>query len=159
CTVTASGGSVTFANGLSVNPKKPIAKFGNEPSKNDPSTIHFDGSDSVAQGGKIVSYNWVFGDGKKDSGKIVNHKYAKADAFNVTLTVENKYHQTDFLTRKIHVVDDGGRGGGGCKDPSPEPLAPESGCSGYGNTQNFTIKSVSDGGKIIVSDRDVHLCG
>ena len=38
-------------------------------------------------GSYIVSYSWKFGDGQTASGSIVNHAYAKAGQYSVTLTI------------------------------------------------------------------------
>ena len=38
-------------------------------------SIEFDGSESKDEDGKIQSYNWIFGDGKKNNGVKVTHIY------------------------------------------------------------------------------------
>ncbi len=47
----------------------------------------FDGSASIDSDGDIVSYAWDFGDGGTATGPIVNHPYAAAGTYTVTLTV------------------------------------------------------------------------
>lgn len=52
--------------------------------------IEFDGSYSRAAEGKIVRYDWDFGDGTTGSGVRVTHVYQKAGRFIVTLTVTDE---------------------------------------------------------------------
>ncbi|MFH1724487.1 MAG: PKD domain-containing protein [Elusimicrobiota bacterium] len=47
----------------------------------------FDGSGSSDPDGTIVSYDWDFGDSATASGASVNHPYAEAGVYTVTLTV------------------------------------------------------------------------
>ncbi|MCM8780109.1 MAG: PKD domain-containing protein, partial [Candidatus Omnitrophica bacterium] len=50
-------------------------------------TFIFDGTKSYDPDGKIVSYAWDFGDGKRASGEQVTHTYARTGKYTVTLTV------------------------------------------------------------------------
>ncbi len=50
-------------------------------------TVEFDGSKSRDTDGKIISYEWNFGDGKKDNKVITSHQYRKAGKYNVVLKV------------------------------------------------------------------------
>jgi PKD repeat protein len=47
----------------------------------------FDGSASFDPDGTIATYDWDFGDGNTDNGKIVEHTYTNDGTYNVTLTV------------------------------------------------------------------------
>jgi PKD repeat protein len=49
--------------------------------------ITFDGSDSTANGGSIVSYTWTFGDGASASGPTVTHAYTQPGNYTINLTV------------------------------------------------------------------------
>ncbi len=49
--------------------------------------VMFDGTASFDRDGKITAYAWDFGDGTKGEGAKPTHKYAKAGAYDVTLTV------------------------------------------------------------------------
>src|SRR5262249_7669752 len=56
-------------------------------------TVHFDGSSSrpaVA----IGSYHWTFGDGQSADGSAVDHAYARAGTYTVTLTVHSGSSQS-----------------------------------------------------------------
>ena len=52
-----------------------------------PLPVSFDASASSALGGAIVSYDWDFGDGQTGSGKLIDHTFAGAGTYAVTLTV------------------------------------------------------------------------
>jgi PKD repeat protein len=51
--------------------------------------VEFDGSASSDPDGEIKKYNWDFGDGKSDSGKMPDHKYDEAGTYTVTLEVKD----------------------------------------------------------------------
>jgi PKD repeat protein len=50
-------------------------------------TASFDGSTSADADGTVASYAWAFGDGTTGTGKTVDHAYAKAGTYAVSLTV------------------------------------------------------------------------
>ncbi len=52
-----------------------------------PLTVEFDGSGSTDADGTVVSWDWSFGDGKTDSGELVNNVYDAPGSYTVTLTV------------------------------------------------------------------------
>jgi heat shock protein HslJ len=64
--------------------------------------VKFDASSSTS-GGTITGYAWDFGDGTKGTGKTVEHKYAKAGTFTVTLTITDSYGKTDSTTQIISI--------------------------------------------------------
>jgi heat shock protein HslJ len=64
--------------------------------------VKFDASSSTS-GGTITGYAWDFGDGTKGTGKTVEHKYAKAGTFTVTLTVTDSYGKTDSTSQSITI--------------------------------------------------------
>jgi len=49
--------------------------------------LAFDGSRSLDHDGRIIAYDWDFGDGAKARGATVSHAYAKSGTYTVTLTV------------------------------------------------------------------------
>lgn len=51
--------------------------------------LHFDGSGSTDQDGKVIRYDWSFGDGYKARGSIVAHVFKKPDLYTATLRVED----------------------------------------------------------------------
>jgi PKD repeat protein len=56
-------------------------------------TTTFDGSQSYS-GVDIASYSWDFGDGATAEGATVDHAYAAAGDYSVTLTVTDTNGQT-----------------------------------------------------------------
>ncbi len=69
-------------------PMPPIAKFSiSNANPNAGENVTFDASESSDVDTMIKAWNWDFGDGKRDSGKSVNHAYSKGGRYNVTLTV------------------------------------------------------------------------
>ncbi|WP_435094772.1 PKD domain-containing protein [Clavibacter michiganensis] len=50
-------------------------------------TASFDGSASADADGAVASYAWTFGDGGTGSGRTVDHAYAAAGTYQVSLTV------------------------------------------------------------------------
>ena len=66
-----------------------------------PLTVTFDASTSSAHGGRIVSYDWDFGDGASASGRLVTHEFEEPGLYTITLTVTNNAGETHQL-----VVDD-----------------------------------------------------
>lgn len=50
----------------------------------------FDGLSSRSEGGKIVSYQWDFGDGSTTTGPTVTHTYYSSGVYLVTLTVTDE---------------------------------------------------------------------
>jgi len=88
--------------------KPPIASFTHTPEN--PvvdQTITFDASSSYDPDGTIVSYDWDFDDGNTATGKIVNHAYASAGEYIVTLTVTDNSSLTNSTTRKVKVIEEG----------------------------------------------------
>jgi PKD repeat protein len=50
-------------------------------------TASFDGSTSTDADGTVASYAWAFGDGSTGTGRIIDHAYAAAGSYAVSLTV------------------------------------------------------------------------
>jgi hypothetical protein len=61
-------------------------------------TIVFDGSKSSDADGTIATWSWMFGDHTNGTGKIVEHRYAEAGMYNVTLTVTDNEGATNADT-------------------------------------------------------------
>ncbi len=64
--------------------------------------VTFDASKSVDVG-RIVSYQWSFGDGTNGTGPIVIHSYSKAGTYQVTVNVTNNQDVSDLKTFTITV--------------------------------------------------------
>jgi len=66
-------------------------------------TVTFNASASNDPDGTIVSYAWDFGDGASGSGAIVEHTYAAAGNYDVTLTVTDNDGLAHTITKSIKV--------------------------------------------------------
>ena len=86
----------------------PVANAGDDVSVAVGETITFNASGSYDPDGNITNYEWDFGDGTNATGMIVNHTYANAGVYTVTLTVtDNKGDTgTDTLTAVIWVPEE-----------------------------------------------------
>jgi|GEM_PF-1609935 len=69
-----------------------------------PLKVSFDASKSSDKDGKIVSYEWKFGDGNKATGKKVNHTYERIGTFQATLTVTDNLSLKDSESKEIQVL-------------------------------------------------------
>jgi PKD repeat protein len=67
--------------------------------------VTFDASESTANGGEIISYEWDFGDDSTDSGMIVNHTYMLAETYIVTLNATDSEGLWAVESEEIHVCD------------------------------------------------------
>lgn len=90
--------------------KAPVASFVvNPPSGEIGFPFHYDGSASSDADGKIVKWEWNFGDGAKGTGETTTHVYNKSDTFDVTLTVtDDTGLSSDKLGRlRVETFDEG----------------------------------------------------
>jgi len=87
---TPAGVASSSALTVVVNNKPPIAVFTVSPVKGDTNTIfHFNGSKSHDPDGRVTDFNWNFDDGKKGTGKEIDHKFTGQGKFTVGLTVKD----------------------------------------------------------------------
>jgi len=99
-------------------PSEPEPELEPEPENNPPAAdfyfsgdffvddeITFDASSSTDPDGKIVSYNWDFGDGSSFSTieKKVNHSFSKQGQYDVSLTVCDDKGAFSFISRTINI--------------------------------------------------------
>lgn len=63
----------------------------------------FSAEDSTSPNGKIKSYSWNFGDGKKLTTKTVNYTFTKEGTYQVILTVTDEDGKEGEITKKITV--------------------------------------------------------
>jgi len=70
-----------------------------------PLTVEFDGSTSSAFRGRIVSYEWDFGDGSAPTitGAKITHKYDQVNTYTVKLTVTTNENETSVMEKAIYV--------------------------------------------------------
>jgi PKD repeat protein len=66
--------------------------------------VFFDASASAAAAGRTISsYEWNFGDGYFGGGRTESHRFAKAGAFTVTLTVTDSAGKTGTVSKGVTV--------------------------------------------------------
>jgi PKD repeat protein len=81
----------------------PVADAGGPYSGSIGQNILFNGSRSFDSEGKIVSYDWDFGDGMHGAGEMTTHSYSKSGVYvvNLTATDESGYQDSDEITALI----------------------------------------------------------
>lgn len=65
--------------------------------------VTFNASASTPDGGPIVSYAWVFGDGQNGTGVLVTHAYATYGNFTVVLTVTDSNGLSGTFSSQLNV--------------------------------------------------------
>jgi len=96
----------------------PVASFLMSPTAGEaPLTVDLDASGSTDADGNIVSYEWNFGDGENGTGATVEHIFATAGTYEITLTVTDDQGKTASATQEITVAS----GGSGPPPPPPPP--------------------------------------
>ena len=68
----------------------------------------FDGSASSDADGFMTGYDWDFGDGQAGAGIVVNHDYAAAGTYTVTLTVTDDFGDTGVSQQGVTVDEPAG---------------------------------------------------
>ena len=70
-----------------------------------PLQIRFDASDSTSVKGKIINYEWDFGDGSDlQAGKSVSYIFNEAGTYDITLIVEEDLGNTAQTTVQVEVI-------------------------------------------------------
>ena len=108
-TVTDNGGlrnsaTTTATVSTGSGPQSPIARPAGPYSGTVNVTVSFDGSASSDPDGRVVSYDWRFGDGGTASGAQALHSYATAGTYTVTLTVTDDSGLTASATTTATVT-------------------------------------------------------
>ena len=95
------GGCSLFQNG-------PLAQFDVQPVVIYSGTIvFFDGSASYSRTA-VVSYHWAFGDGDEGDGQKVDHSYAQAGTYTVTLKVHDSAGAMTSVSKEVVVYAQSG---------------------------------------------------
>ena len=87
-TTTSDCSNAIYRKSINVN-SPPTAIAGDDVLVGAGESFVLDGSASSDKDGKITRYTWDLGDGTVKEGVLINHKYDKADEYNVTLTVND----------------------------------------------------------------------
>ncbi len=84
--------------------KLPIARFDVSPNEGDTTTtFRFDGGRSSDPDGRIVEYDWIFGDGGRKKGKIAEHRFRSPESHNVTLVVTDDDKLESEVEKNVRV--------------------------------------------------------
>ncbi|MCW4033803.1 MAG: PKD domain-containing protein [Candidatus Bathyarchaeota archaeon] len=67
--------------------------------------IDFDASGSYDVDGTIVSYTWIFGDGKTATGVTTSHVFTAKGPYSVSLKVVDNYGASSMLTKGFYVTN------------------------------------------------------
>jgi len=107
---------------------KPVPIFTVSPADGDSSTLfEFDTSDSYDTSGKIISYEWYFGDGSLllTTNPKCNYIYDESGDWTVTCVVGNNLGEYNFVTKTVEVISEENGGSGvltlGTEDIGPSP--------------------------------------
>lgn len=87
-----------------VEARDPVADFERTNPQSDTQTADF--SDLSAHNepdGQISSYQWNFGDGTTSTTPNPSHTYDSYGQFDVTLTIEDQWGQTDTITKQVSI--------------------------------------------------------
>jgi alpha-galactosidase len=73
-----------------------------------PLKVRFDGTSSASASGKVVSYDWAFGDGASARDAMATHTYEKPGTYTASLTVKNEQGRSVVgeVTVAVSPVDD-----------------------------------------------------
>lgn len=155
-TITDNGGATaTTARFVDVAiSQPPIAAFSVSPTSGTVSTAFtLNASQSNDPDGKIVSYNWEFGDGSTGTSQAVSHRYSHTGSFSIRLAVTDNSQLQSFSTHSVLVTDSGGGGG----DDDGGGGGSGGSCDANNFFTNF-FNVVSFSGNTIVADQSFREC-
>jgi hypothetical protein len=85
--------------------QRPLPFFTASPKAGDPLDIAFDASASRDADGRVVGWNWDFGDGLRGSGQVVTHRYQAHGTYTVKLTVIDDQGARSGTSLSVEAVD------------------------------------------------------
>ena len=101
----STGLSSRVTETVTVYTNEPVVQFGYAPDRSQANeVVTFDASASFDANGRIVKYNWDFGDGSSGEGVKARHPYASAGEYNTTLTVTDSEGTKVSKTRLVTVI-------------------------------------------------------
>ncbi|MCG2811857.1 MAG: PKD domain-containing protein [Candidatus Aminicenantes bacterium] len=106
-TVTALSGSISKNVTIAVEENNlPTSNFSISPSSvtiNE--TVYFNGSLSTDSDGRIVNWEWNFGDGNSSRGEKTTHAYTKAGTYSVTLKVTDNDGGSNVSVKTVTISE------------------------------------------------------
>lgn len=103
--VDADGLTATAQIPITIEPIAPVAEAGQDQAALAGQAVVFDAGDSFDSDGRIVLYEWDFGDGVIESGFRVSHAFSRSGTAVITLTVTDNDGQTASDTITVNVID------------------------------------------------------
>ena len=106
-TVRAESGSKSVEIEVTVEENQlPSADFSISPgSVKVGETVYFNGSLSTDSDGRIVNWEWNFGDGNSGRGEKTTHTYVKAGTYTVTLKVTDDDGGSDVCEKTVTISE------------------------------------------------------
>ena len=86
-----------------ISNKPPVAVPGNDTNATVGGAVWFNGSGSYDPDGKVVKYEWSFGDGTTGQGEAVMHTYARPDKYKAELKVTDDSGANATAYRTVNV--------------------------------------------------------
>jgi PGF-CTERM protein len=109
-TVTDGGGNehtdTTTVTVTESDTQPPAAAAGPDRTVRADEVVTFDGAGSTDDSGTVASYRWAMGDGSVRYGEVVEHQYASAGTYTVTLTVTDREGNVAAETATVVVEPD-----------------------------------------------------
>jgi len=93
---------ISWAVGANETPTAAFSAY--RPADAPAGTALFDASASFDSDGRIVRYQWVFGDGSTGSGLEVEHTFPRVDRYNVTLLATDDAGSWHMITKTIDLA-------------------------------------------------------
>ena len=87
-----------------VGDRFPVANFDVLTDGHAGTAFSFDGQASRDDDGKILHYQWDFGDGDRETGMTASHAYLSAGRYQVTLTVTDDRGAADRTSRFVLIA-------------------------------------------------------
>ena len=84
--------------------RAPVATIQSQAVARRDTPVQFDGSTSYDPDGRVVGWNWDFGDGYTAEGTVVQHPFLTRGTFDVVLTVSDQMGATSKATWTIRVL-------------------------------------------------------
>lgn len=108
-------------------------------------TCALDASQSTGGSSAISEYRWSFGDQSSGTGRTVEHTYASAGSYQVSLTVTNQSGATSTTTRTVEVTEPSGT-----SDADVVPVAAVSSNGNRSRHEVTTPSSVRAGDRLVL---------
>jgi PKD repeat protein len=69
------------------------------------SPVSFSAENSYDSDGRIITYEWDFGDGNSGNGEKTQHTYTQTGNYTITLMITDDNGKTDYDSSKVNILD------------------------------------------------------